>query len=122
MAAGIKMSLGIEVGLGPGDFVLDRDPLTLPKKGGGAPKFSAYVYCGQSAGWIKIVAGMEEGLSPCDFMLDGDPAPSPKRQQSPLSNFRPTSIVAKRLDLTQCCMGRGLPPSGILIHAAVWLQ
>ena len=27
------MSLGIEVGLGPGDFLLDGDPAPLPKKG-----------------------------------------------------------------------------------------
>ena len=27
---------------------------TLPKKGAELPKFSAHVYCGQTAGWIKI--------------------------------------------------------------------
>jgi len=32
------MSLRTEVGLGPGDFVLDGTPLP-PQKGGGAPKF-----------------------------------------------------------------------------------
>jgi len=31
------MPLGMEVGLGPGDFVLDGDPALLPKKGGIAP-------------------------------------------------------------------------------------
>ena len=30
------MPLGVEVGLGPGDFVLDGDPAP-PKKGGTAP-------------------------------------------------------------------------------------
>jgi len=30
MAAWIKMPLGIEVGLGLGDFVLDGDPAPLP--------------------------------------------------------------------------------------------
>jgi len=29
------MPLGTELGLGPGDFVLDGTPLLLPKKGGG---------------------------------------------------------------------------------------
>ena len=67
----------IELGLGPGDFVLDGDPAPLPK-GGGAPKFSAHVYCGQTAGWMKLVLGMEVGLSPGDFVLDGDPAPHQK--------------------------------------------
>jgi len=36
------MPLGVEVGLGPGDFVLDGDPAPLLEKGGGAPlQFSA---------------------------------------------------------------------------------
>jgi len=61
------------------------------------PKFSAHLYCGQTAGWMKLVLGMEVGLSPGDFVLDGDPAPYPKRGGAP-PNFRPTSIVAKRLD------------------------
>ena len=38
MAAWIKMSLGMEVGLGPGDFVLDGDPSPPPQKGGIAPQ------------------------------------------------------------------------------------
>jgi len=40
MAAWIKMPLGMEVGLGPGDFLLDGNPAPLPKKGT-EPKFSA---------------------------------------------------------------------------------
>jgi len=57
-AAWIKMPLGMEVGLGPGDFVLDGDPAPPPKKGAEpAPKFSAHVYCGQTAGWMKMVLG-----------------------------------------------------------------
>ena len=46
MAAWIKMSLGMEVGLSPGDFVLDGDPAPLSKKGGEPPqkKFPAHVY------------------------------------------------------------------------------
>ena len=33
MAGCIKLPLGTEVGLGPGDFVLDGDPVPLPQKG-----------------------------------------------------------------------------------------
>ena len=45
------MQLDMEVGLGPGDFVLDVDPAPLPKKGAEPPeKFSAHVYCRQAAG------------------------------------------------------------------------
>ena len=39
MAAWLKMSLGMEVGLGPGDFVLDGDPNPLPKRGAEPPNF-----------------------------------------------------------------------------------
>ena len=34
----IKMPLGVDVGLSPGDFVLDGDPVPLPKKGAETPK------------------------------------------------------------------------------------
>jgi len=44
--------------------------------------------------------GIVVGLSPGDFMLDGDPAPSPKSSGAP--NFRPTSVVAKRLHGSRC--------------------
>ena len=83
------MVLGMEVGLSPGDFVLDGNP-TPPQKGGRAPKFSAHVYCGQTAGWIKMALGTEVGLSPGEFVLDEDPAPSPLKAHSPpiLANVR----------------------------------
>jgi len=42
MAACIKMSLSMELGLDPGDFVLDENTVApSPKGGGGPPKFSA---------------------------------------------------------------------------------
>ena len=94
----IKMSLGMELGLGPGDFVLDG--AAVPSSP--SPKFSAHVYCGQTAGWIKLVLGMEVGLSPGDFVLDGDPAPLPENGAQPPPYFRPISIVAKRLDSSRC--------------------
>jgi len=87
------MPLGMEEGLIPGDCVLDRDPGPLTK-GGGAPKFSAHVYCGQTTGWIKMALGTEVDLGPGDIVLDGDPAP-PKK--STANNFRLMSLVAKRL-------------------------
>jgi len=74
MAAWIKMSLGMELGLGSGEFVLNGDP---------APP--AHVYCGQTAGWMKVVLGMEVGLSPGDFVLDGDPVPFPQKGAEPFS-------------------------------------
>ena len=94
----IKMQLGMEVGLSPGDFVLDGDPVHPSPKRGRSPQFSACVYCGQTAGWIKMALGVEVGLGPRYIVLDGDPAPLPKGGQSPIPNFQPMSIVAKRLD------------------------
>ena len=85
MAGWIKIPLGMAVGLGPGDFVLDGDPAP-------PPKFSAHVHCGQTAGWIKTAFGMEVDLSPGDFGSDGDPAPPQKGGGAP--NFRLIYIVA----------------------------
>jgi len=82
------MSLGMELGLDPGDFVLDRDPVPFPQKGAEPPpQFSAHFYCAQTAGCIKMTLGMEVGLIPGEFVLDGDPAPSPKGAE-PLPNFK----------------------------------
>ena len=69
------MPLGREVGLGPGDIVLDGDPATPPQRAQHHPQFSVYVCCGQTAGWIKMPLGTEVGLGPGDIVLDGDPAP-----------------------------------------------
>ena len=90
------MPLGTEVGIGPGDFVLDGHLAPFPKKEA-SPQFSAHVYCGQTAGWIQMALGVEVGFGPGHIVLDGDP----KREQS-LPNFRPIFIVAKRLDASRC--------------------
>ena len=60
------MALGMVVGLGPVDIVLDGDTAPLPKRGGRAPppKKSAHFYCGQTAGCIKMPLGTEVGLGP----------------------------------------------------------
>ena len=90
----IKIVLGTEVGLSPGDFALDGDPASLPK-------FSAHIYCGQTAGWMKLVLGTEVDLSPGDFVLDGDPAAYPKRGRGWVR-----SIVAKQLHGSRCHLVR----------------
>ena len=59
----IKMKLGMVVGLGLGQTVLDGDPAPLPKIGE-QPQFSAHVCCGQTARWIKMSLGREVGLVP----------------------------------------------------------
>jgi len=62
------MPLGMEVGLGPGEFVLDGDLAPPPQKGAEPPNFRPmFIVAKLTAGWIKMVLGMEIGLSPGDF-------------------------------------------------------
>jgi len=46
MAGWIKVPLGMEIGLGSGDIVLDGDQLPLSKKGGTTPPNLWPMYCG----------------------------------------------------------------------------
>ena len=59
----------------------------LPLKGVGAPKFSAHVYCGQTAGWMKMPLGTKVDLSPGDSVLDRDPFPLPTKGVEPPPQF-----------------------------------
>ena len=61
-----------------------------------------------------MALGMELGLGPSHIVLDGDPGP-PKKGTAP--NFRPMSIVAKRLDGSRCHFGMevGLGPGHIVL-------
>jgi len=108
MAGWIKMTLGMEVGLGPGHIVLDGDPGPSPKRGESPLQFSAHFYCGQMAGCIKMPLSMEVGLCPGDFVLDGSPAPLPQKGgRAPSPIFGPyIYIVAKRLDGSKCHLAR----------------
>ena len=90
------MPLGMEVSFGSGDFVLYGDTAPSNKRTQHPTKFSAHVYCSQTAGWIKVPLGTEVGFCPGDVVLDGDSAGPSKRGTAP--SFRPMSIVAKRLD------------------------
>ena len=92
----IRMKLGTQVGLGPGHIVLYGDPTPSPK--GAQPPIFAHICCGQMAGWIKTPLGREVGFGPSDIVLDGDPAPPPQKGGRAPPNFRPMSVVAKRLD------------------------
>ena len=82
MAGWIKMPLGMEVGLSPGNIMLDGDPAPPPRKTGTAPQFSAHVYCGQTAICIRIPLGTEVGLN-LGHCVRWDPAPPPLRGHSP---------------------------------------
>jgi len=101
------MSPGMEVGLSPGDFVLDGDPAWYPKRGE-APQFSAHVYCGQTAAWIKMPFGTEVGLSLYNIVFAVDPANCRIKDVPTPPNFWPMSIVAKPLDGRRRCLVRKL--------------
>jgi len=91
----IKMPFGMDVGLSPGDFMLDGDPVFPPQQRGRSPsQFSTHFYCAQTAGCIKMPLGMEVGLRPGEFVLDGHPAPTQKGALRPL----PSPISGLRLE------------------------
>ena len=105
-AGWIKMALVMEVGLGPGHDVIDGDPAPLPKRRQ-SPQFSAHFYCGQTAGCIKMPIGTWYRVRPQPRRLcvRWRPSSPPKKGGQPL-NFRPMSIVAKRLDASRCHLVR----------------
>jgi len=79
MAVWMKMSLGMELGIGPGDFMLDGEPAPLPKNGvDPPPKKSAHVYSGKN-GWMDE-AGTWRGGRPQPRRLCVRWGPSPLPQ------------------------------------------
>jgi len=84
MAGCIKMPFGMEVGLSPGDFVSDGDPIPSLKRGRcpPPPKKMARLLLPNSS-WMKMPLGSEVGLGPDDIVVDGDPAPLPKKGAKP---------------------------------------
>jgi len=105
MARWIKMPLGMEVGLAPGDFVLDGDPAPPPPKGTEPPPIfdpcfnCQNVWMDQDGTWR---GGRPQPRRLCIRWGPSPPSQKPKRGCSPLPNFRPISIVAKRLDASRC--------------------
>ena len=87
MAGWNKIPLGMEVGIGLGDFVFDGDPATTEKKAHTPHPILAHVYCGQTAGWMNTPLGTEVDLGPVHIVLDQVPAcllytsPSPRDRQ-----------------------------------------
>ena len=78
MAAWIKMPLGMELGLGPGDFVLDGDPAPLPPKGGGDSSqiFGPFLFWPN--GWMHQDATWYGGRPRLTrYCVRWDPAPLP---------------------------------------------
>jgi len=101
-AAGcIKMPLGMEVGLGSGDFVLDGYPASPPQKGGGAPPIFGPLCLLWPNSWMDEDAtwyGCRHRLG--HIVLEGTRLPAKGAQQPP--SFRPMSIVATVAHLGYC--------------------
>ena len=95
------MTLGMEVGLGLGDFVIDGDPDTPEKGHANHHPILAHVYCGQTAGWMKTPLGMEVDLSPSHIVLDVVSALR-ETTTAALPSFWPMSIVATVAHLSYC--------------------
>jgi len=77
-------------------------PSSPPQKGVEPPKFSAYVCCGQTAGWIKMALGMDVGLVPSDIVLDGDPAPPPPKRGGQPPKFLVHVYCGQMAESTLC--------------------
>jgi len=102
-AGRIKMKLGTQVGLDPRHIVLDGDPAPPPPKGGGARQIFGPCLLWPN-GWMDQ-DGTWHGRRPQPWRLCvrwGPSPPPPEGSGAPLPNFRPISIVTKRLDAPRC--------------------
>ena len=98
MAAWIKMPLGMELGLGPGDFVLDGDPAPPPPKGHRPPICGPYLLRPNGC-MDQDVTRYGARFRPRRLCVRwGSRCPLPKGGGRNPPNFRPMFIVPKRLD------------------------
>jgi len=96
----IKMKLGVQVGLGHGHIVLDGDPAPFPKKGR-RPLISGPCLLWPN-GWMDQDVTWHGG-GPRSRPHCGRWRPSyPAKKGGRAPNFRPISIVAKRLHASRC--------------------
>ena len=81
MAGWIKMPLGMDVGLNPGDFVTGTQ---LPsQKGGGAPNLRPMSIVPKRLDEDATWYGSRPDIGPGHIVLDEDPALPAKREQQP---------------------------------------
>ena len=99
MAEWIKILLGTEVSLRPGQIVLDGTQLPHGKGQTTSPLL-AHIYCGETGGWIKIPLSTEVGLGQGVIVKWEPSSPSRKSTQHPSPTFRPIFIVARRSSIS----------------------
>jgi len=104
----MKLVLGTEVGLSPGDFVLDEDLVPLPKKGRSPlPNFGPFLLwpngsIHQDATWYWC---WPQPRGPCVRWRPSLPSPTKKAEPPP--NFRHISFVTKQLSRYRCITAIG---------------
>jgi len=80
------MPLGTEVGLGPGDFVLDGDPAASPKRGRSPQIFGPCLLWPN--GWMDQDDTWHVGRpQPRRFCIRWGPSPLPKTEEEPPSSI-----------------------------------
>jgi len=97
----------MELGLGPGDFVVDGDAAPSPK-GGGAPSPIVGPFLLWPNGWMhQDVIWYGCRPQPRGLCVRWSPSRPPQKGggASP-QNFRPMFIVPKRLDGSRCHLAR----------------
>jgi len=96
----MKLPLGTEVNIGPGDVVLDGVAASPPKRVTAPPVVGSCLL--SPNGWMdKTPLGTEVDLGPGHIVLDKDPTPRGKGHSSPLS-FWSMSTVATVAHLSYC--------------------
>jgi len=95
MAGRTKVPLGMEIGLGPGDFVFDGDPATSRRKGTPPPNFGLCLLW--PSGWMDQDATFYGGKHGPKRRCVRWGRSSPLKGAQPPS-FRFMSIAAKWLD------------------------
>jgi len=83
----VKMPLGTDVGLSPGDFVLDGDPVHLPKSGRSPQNFRPMFIVSKRLDGSRCHLVRRYRRGSRDSVLDGHPAPLPTKGVEPPPQF-----------------------------------
>jgi len=88
--------------------------LPFPKRGHSLPRFSAHVYCNQTAKWIKMPLGMKAG----HIVLDEDPSAPPRPKRDTAYQFSAHIFCGQRAGWIKMPLGKkvGLVPGHIMLH------
>ena len=114
MAAWIKISLGMEVGLGPGDFVLDGDPASLSPKGG---LFGPCLL--RPNGWMDEAGTWHGGRpQPRRLCVRWRPSPSTQKGAEPPPQFSAHICCGQMVAWIKMPLGMalGLGPGDFVLH------